>query len=238
MSKKNKIKKHKSHQPHANAQLKRIGTVKKEVRKGPSILTLAIMGGAVIFGIRSCSKESPTSTVTIFKDSDDCVLAGYSRSFCTQKQEEAQQQLIQHMAYYNQLNSCESIYGQGNCTLINRKLTLYENLECLSQNHDNEYCDAQEREAYAPTLAGFSVDNYPSEVSRSSTSAHSGLHYYSRARPFYRSKSEPDVYYEPGSSDKWVSDGSNKLKSAKYSNNSTKTTSRGGFGHKSSRKGG
>lgn len=48
MSKKNKIKKHKSHQPHANAQLKRIGTVKKEVRKGPSILTLAIMGGAVI----------------------------------------------------------------------------------------------------------------------------------------------------------------------------------------------
>mgnify|MGYP001394848849 CR=1 FL=1 len=70
MKNKNKIKRkqRKYNKAQEGPELKRIGLdVKDEPRKGANILTLAIMGGAVFLGLRSCSDESPTPKITIFK---------------------------------------------------------------------------------------------------------------------------------------------------------------------------
>ncbi|EOD6329358.1 DUF1190 domain-containing protein [Providencia stuartii] len=242
MKNKNKIKRkqRKYNKAQEGPELKRIGLdVKDEPRKGANILTLAIMGGAVFLGLRSCSDESPTPKITIFKGLNDCELAGYSNSFCKQKQEEAQQELNRSMAIYNRLVDCEYHYGKDNCVLVHRALNIREYQQCLLQSKP-EYCDSIQRDVYGPKLAGFALNEFPQPASsRHTTSSYSGSHYYfSRVRPFYRAKNEPNIYHELGSSDKWVADGSNRLKPAKYSNNSTKTTSRGGFGHKSGSRGG
>lgn len=227
------------------SEIKRIGVSTKETRKGPGLLTLAIMGGAVFFGLRSCDQESETPKISLFKDTNDCVQAGYNLCFCAQKQEEAQQELMRNMATYRQLDLCENVYGTGNCIQGKRKLSPSQYAQCLSENVDSEYCHhLNEQDIYGPKLAGFSINESPEAVERySSTQTHSGGgggggYYFSRARPFYSTRYEPNVYHEVGSSEKWVSDGSNKLKPANYHNNSTKTTSRGGFGNKSKSKGG
>ncbi|EMI5489989.1 DUF1190 domain-containing protein [Providencia stuartii] len=244
MNKKNKTKYHKRKKKagyKGYPQLKRVGVSTKEERKGSGLLTLVIMSGAVFFGLRSCDQESEAPKITLFKDTNDCVQAGYNLSFCAQKQEEAQQELIRNMATYSQLDVCENLYGIGNCIQSKRKLSRSQYDQCLAENATPEYCDRlSEQDVYGPKLAGFSIDESPEAVQRySSTHTHSsGSYYFSRARPFYSTRYEPNVYREVGSSEKWLSDGSNKLKPANYHHNSTRTTSRGGFGNKSKSKGG
>lgn len=244
MNKKNRKKYHKQKKKNYHQddqQIKRIGVSTKETRKGPGLLTLAIMGGAVFFGLRSCDQESETPKISLFKDTNDCVQAGYNLSFCAQKQEEAQQELMRNMAIYRQLDVCENVYGTGNCVQGKRRLSESQYAQCLSENAVPEYCEnLSEQDVYGPKLAGFSINESPEAVQRySSTHTHSsGSYYFSSARPFYATRYEPNVYREVGSSEKWVSDGSNKLKPVNYHNNSTKTTSRGGFGNKSKSKGG
>ncbi|SUC78721.1 Uncharacterised protein [Providencia stuartii] len=79
--------------------------------------------------------------ITIFKGLNDCELAGYSNSFCKQKQEEAQQELNRSMAIYNRLVDCEYHYGKDNCVLVHRALNIREYQQCLLQSKP-EYCDS------------------------------------------------------------------------------------------------
>lgn len=146
-------------------------------RKGPSWLTLAIMGGAGAVLLHSCHDEK-SETDTLFTNSNECIQAGYLVTACEAQAQAAQQELDASSQAFDHSYDCQNYYGIGNC---------HYNLA---------------RHQFLPLLAGFSMGKRPQEENQSSYSSGGGSY---GGRAFYRDRDDRSVLRTPGSEARWTS---------------------------------
>ncbi|MEJ5076772.1 DUF1190 domain-containing protein [Erwinia sp. MYb535] len=147
-------------------------------RKGPSWLTLAIMGGAGVALLYSFHDEKSEKD-TLFANSNECVQAGYSVRACEAQEQAAQQQLDVSSQAFDHSYDCQNYYGIGNC---------HYNLA---------------RHQFLPLLAGFSMGKRPQEENQSSSSSGGGP--YGGGRAFYRDRDDRSLLRTPDSEARWTS---------------------------------
>lgn len=151
----------------------------KTPRKGPSWLTLAIMGGAGVAILHSFQDETSEKD-TFFANSNECVQAGYSVRACDVQMQAAQQQLDVSSQGFGHSYDCQDYYGIGNC----------------------HFSLAQQQ--FLPLLAGFSMGKRPQKEDQSSSSSSSGGGSYG-GRAFYRDRDDRNALRTPGSEARWTS---------------------------------